>query len=138
MTIQHSAKIRTAVASAVALGLFGGAAAFAPSALASHGGGGVRAHGNCSATSTWKLKAKGDDGALEVEAEVDSNVVGQTWMWSIADNGTVAKSGKSTTKAPSGSFSVNRTIPNIAGTDAVAFDAKNKKTGETCSGSVSV
>jgi hypothetical protein len=38
----------------------------------------VRSSGDCSATSTWKLKTKADDGRLEVEFEVDSNRVGQT------------------------------------------------------------
>ena len=32
--------------------------------------------GPCSGTADWKLKAKTDDGGLEVEAEVDSNVTG--------------------------------------------------------------
>ena len=34
--------------------------------------------GGCSGSADWKLKVKTDDGRLEVEAEVDSNVSGQT------------------------------------------------------------
>ena len=68
------------------------------------GGGGVRADGTCSAGATWKLKAKNDNGALEVEAEVDSNVVGQTWTWRLKDNGVRVANGSSVTVAPSGSF----------------------------------
>src|SRR6476620_4389453 len=75
-------------------------------AQASHGGGdGVERTGQCSQGSDWKLKAKTDDGRIEVEAEVDSNQVGQVWKWRITDNGTLAARGKSTTSAPSGSFS---------------------------------
>ena len=39
-------------------------------AMASHGGGGgdVRTSGGCSGSAHWKLKAKPDDGRIEVEA----------------------------------------------------------------------
>lgn len=38
--------------------------------------------GGCSDSSDWKLKASPEDGRIEVEGEVDSNVKGQTWRWS--------------------------------------------------------
>ena len=38
----------------------------------------VQRSGSC-ATGVWKLKAKPDDGRLEVEFEIDTNRTGQTW-----------------------------------------------------------
>jgi hypothetical protein len=126
---------RTALAAA-AVGLV--AAATASPALASGGGGDVRKSGHCSAASTWKLKAKPDDGRLEVEGEVDSNVVGQTWKWRILHNGTTSAHGTSTTVAPSGSFTVHRRVVNAAGTDRIGWRATNPATGETCAGGLSI
>ena len=94
----------------------------------------VTKQGSCSATSTWKLKVKTDNAGLEVGAEVDSNVVGQTWNWTINDNGNRVAKGASVTTAPSGSFTVDRVIPNLAGPDKVAFRAKNRASGEVCRG----
>ncbi len=105
-------------------------------AQASGGGQVVEDRGSCSGHSDWKLKAKADDGRLEVEAEVESNVNGQVWDWKIKDNGMLAATGSSTTTAPSGSFEVNRRIANRAGTDKITFKATNPDTGETCRGTV--
>jgi hypothetical protein len=129
-------KIRIAVAGTLALGVLGSTAATAASASAS-GGGGVQKSGACSSSGTWKLKAKNDNGALEVGAEVDVNRVGQHWSWRIIDNGTRVASGTAVTVAPSGSFSVNRHIANRAGTDAITFRATNGA-GNSCAGSVSI
>jgi hypothetical protein len=107
-------------------------------AQASHGGGGVEHSGQCSAGSVWKLKAKADDGQIEVEAEIDSNVVGQVWKWKISDNGTAVAKGTSTTQAPSGSFSVNRLVANQAGDDKFVLKASTASTGETCKGKVTL
>ena len=46
--------------------------------------------GNCSGSANWKLKAKPDDGRLEVEGEVDSNKHGQVWRWRIIHDGDVS------------------------------------------------
>ncbi len=51
------------------------------------GGDDVRRSGRCSAGSTWTMKAKPDDGRIEVDLEVDSNRVGQVWSVVLADNG---------------------------------------------------
>lgn len=96
----------------------------------------VRSSGHCSAHSTWKLKAKADDGRLEVELEVDSNRVGQVWSVRLADNGTRFFRGHRTTKAPSGSFSVEKRPANRAGKDRITAVAKNSRSGERCSGVV--
>ncbi|HSS68339.1 MAG TPA: hypothetical protein VLK34_07285 [Nocardioidaceae bacterium] len=94
--------------------------------------------GNCSGTADWKLKAKPDDGRLEVEGEVDVNRNGQRWNWKIVRNGNVVVNGTSTTHAPSGSFSVQRRIGNPAGTDRIGWRATNPATGQTCQGSLSI
>ena len=98
----------------------------------------VRKSGTCSNHSTWKLKAAPDNGRLEVEFEVDSNVVGQTWNWRIVDNGVVAASGTAKTVAPSGSFEVKRFIANKAGADNIRGRATNPATGETCVGTLTI
>ena len=92
----------------------------------------VRASGSCSAGATWKLKAKGDDGRLEVELEVDSNRVGQLWSWSIRDNGVRVAYGTARTTAPSGSFEVERRMRDRAGRDVVTAYARHGATGQTC------
>jgi hypothetical protein len=98
----------------------------------------VRTHGACSASGTWKLKAKPDDGRLEVEGEVDVNRNGQTWRWKILRNGNVVANGSATTHAPSGSFSVERRIANPAGSDRIGWRATNPATGNTCQGSLTI
>jgi hypothetical protein len=88
--------------------------------------------GSCSAGSTWKLKLSPENGQIEVDFEVDSNVVGQTWRVRLRHNGEVFFRGTRTTQPPSGSFEVHRVAPNAAGTDTFAARAVNPDTGETC------
>ncbi len=107
-------------------------------ALASGDDDDVLRTGSCSARSDWKLKAGPDDGRLEVELEVDSDVAGQTWRWSLSRNGTRFASGTATTTRPSGSFEVERRTGDRPGVDAVAFRATNPRTGEVCRGSLRV
>jgi hypothetical protein len=103
------------------------------------GGGGqeVRTSGSCSAASDWKLKAKSDDGRLEVELEVDSNRVGQTWQVSMSDNAVRFFSGSRVTQAPSGSFEVEKRVANKAGADRITAVATNPTSGERCSAALS-
>lgn len=108
-------------------------------ALASHGGGSdVRVAGSCSAGSTAKLKAKPDDGRLQIEFEVDSNKVGQTWAVSITDNTVGVFAGNRVTTAPSGSFEAKVLAPNRAGTDSIVTAARNVATGERCTASLRI
>ena len=69
--------------------------------------------GRCSSGADWKLKVKTDDGRLEVEGEVDSNVAGQRWRWALRHNGSLSDRGVSTTTARSGSFEVERKIVDL-------------------------
>jgi len=88
--------------------------------------------GNCSGAADWKLKVGREDTGLKVEFEVDQNRNGQVWRVRISDNGVLRYSGLRTTKAPSGSFTVNRTIRNMAGSDTVVARARNVNTGQLC------
>jgi hypothetical protein len=86
--------------------------------------------GSCSGSTDWKIKAKSDDGRIEVEAEIDSNRNGQTWRWVLRHDGNVAAKGRSTTHGPSGSFEVERRTPNHPGVDRFRFRAVHA--GEVC------
>jgi hypothetical protein len=107
---------------------------------AAHAGddGEVLRRGSCSGSTDWKIKAKPDDGRLEVEAEIDSNRNGQKWRWTLRRNGKVVDRGTRTTQPPSGSFSVERKTGNAAGTDRFKFRAVNKRSGEVCVARVSI
>jgi hypothetical protein len=113
--------------------------ALAPAAHAGGGDGGeVIRRGSCSGRSEWKLKVKPDNGRLELQFEVDSNVNGQTWRVRIKQNGSRIFAGTRTTHAPSGSFEVTRRPNDAAGPDRFVARATNPSTGETCVGRVSI
>ena len=129
--------MRTRLAlAALALASLAAPLAVTAPALAS-GGDAVRTHGGCDGSPVWKMKAKPDDGRIEVEAEIDSNKVGQDWSWTFKDNGAVFATGTSTTTGPSGSFEVERKPANKAGTDSFVFRAVYPKSGEVCRATVS-
>jgi hypothetical protein len=87
--------------------------------------------------STSKIKVKEEDGGrLEVEFEVDQNRNGQKWGVVLRRDGAVVVRTSARTKAPSGSFSVERLIGDSAGSDTVTGVARNAGTGETCSARV--
>jgi hypothetical protein len=94
--------------------------------------------GSCSAATDWKLKAKPRDGRMEVEFEVDSNRTGQRWTYTLLHDGTVKATGTRTTQAPSGSFSVERRLPDAPGVHTFGAVAKNASTGETCQASLKI
>jgi hypothetical protein len=103
----------------------------AGAALAS--GGHAETHrGSCSGSTDWKIKAKPDDGRIEVESEIDSNHSGQTWHWVLRHDGAVADSGSSMTHGASGSFEVERRTDDHAGSDSFRFRAVNRATDEVC------
>ena len=92
----------------------------------------VRRTGSCTGSANVKIKAKHDDGRIELEAEVDSNRIGQVWRWSIRHNGDLAFVGRARTVAPSGSFEVERRALNAAGIDSFKFRAKHRPSGQVC------
>lgn len=112
--------------------------ATAPAASAKGGASEVRASGACSVASHWKMKAKPDNGRLQLELEIDSNRNGQTWAVRITDNGVLRFAGNRVTLAPSGSFGVRLLTPNRAGVDHFVGTARNTRTGETCTARVNI
>ena len=121
--------LRTCLAVAVPLGL---ALTVLPASPAAASDDEVLRHGTCTGAADVKIKAKHRDGRLEVEGEVDQNRRGQTWRWTITDNGVRVASGTSTTAGPSGSFSVERKVANRAGRDTLRFRAVHAGSGQVC------
>jgi len=105
----------------------------------SGGGGsrGTRVAGTCTDGSTAKLKAKPDDGRLEVEFEVDQNRNGVTWAVRVRRDGTLVIRRNATTHGPSGSFSIEKKIANPAGSDHITARATSPS-GEVCTASLTV
>jgi hypothetical protein len=93
--------------------------------------------GSCSGRSDWKLKLSPENGRIEVQFEVDSNRVGQTWRVRLRHDGVLFFNALRTTQGPSGSFEVRRVVANHAGTDAFRARAVNVNSGETCVGTAS-
>ena len=123
--------MRVVVAAAIAITMLGAVPALAKD-------GDVIRRGACSGSSDWKLKLSPEDGKLEVEYEVDSNKVGQTWNVKLWKNGSRIFNGSRVTKAPSGSFTVRVVTANTAGTDSFSARAANAATGEVCGGRASI
>ncbi len=115
---------------AIAVGFSAPLLAAATPAFAS-GGRGVSASGACTSGRHFELKAKHDDGAIELEYQVDSNRVGQTWAVRITDNGVVVVSRHAVTAGPSGSFELRKVIANRPGHDKIHARAtfKNHRCG---------
>jgi hypothetical protein len=109
-----------------------------PTAAAGGDDRGVVKSGRCNGSSTWKLKAKHDDGRIEVEFEVDQNVVGRRWRTVLRRDGALVYRRVRITRAPSGSFEVRRLIRNSAGRDRIVARARALATGETCRGVVTI
>lgn len=106
-------------------------------AFASHGGGNdVRTSGRCTGSAHWKLKARPDDGRIEVEGEIDSNRSGQVWHWTFKHNGSRVASGTKRTAGRSGSFEVVRRLANASGQDHFVFRATHGS--QVCRGTVSL
>jgi hypothetical protein len=104
----------------------------APLAQAKAGDGRIIRTGSCSGSADWKLKAKHDDGRIELEYEVDSNRSGQTWRVRVRDNGVRVVATRATTGGPSGSFDIERRVPNRAGSDSFVARARDLSSGQLC------
>ena len=118
--------LRVGVAALLTLSVAGAAPALAKD-------GDVIRRGACSGASDWKLKLSPENGKIEVEYEVDSNKVGQTWQVRIVKNGNVIFRGARETRGASGSFTVRLVTANTAGDDV--FRARATHADEVCAGS---
>jgi hypothetical protein len=98
---------------------------------------GKRVTGTCTDGSTVKLKAKPDDGRLEVEFEVDQNRDGVRWKVRARRDGKLVIKTSAVTQAPSGSFSVERKIADPAGSNRIAARATSPS-GEVCKAALTI
>lgn len=126
---------RTLSGAAIAAALTVPLLATAGPAVASDGHG-VTSTGSCSRHGTFKLTAKHDDAAIEIEYEVDTNRAGQTFAVRLTDNGAVIAKRTATTTAPSGSFTVSKRTANRAGIDTIRAHAVSG--ANVCGGHVSL
>jgi hypothetical protein len=99
---------------------------------------GVIKTGRCSSGASWKLKAKHDDGLIEVEFEVDQNISGRRWNVFLTRDGAVVFRGARITRPPSGSFEINRRIRNPAGSDRIVASARAARGGQLCRGALTI
>ena len=90
--------------------------------------------GSCSGNSDWKLKLSPENGKIEVEFEVDQNKNGKEWRVVLKKDGERFFRGIRTTKAPSGSFEVEKVTGNGQGNEVIVGKATNLNSGETCRG----
>ena len=83
----------------------------------------VRAAGSCSTGVTSKLRLRSRDGGLEMEFEVDHSRAGTPWRVAIVHERRVTWKGAARTSGPSGSFVVERRLPDLVGSDTVTARA---------------
>jgi hypothetical protein len=96
-----------------------------------------RTAGTCTGRSSAKLKVKPRNGRFETEFEVDQNRNGVRWTVRIRRDGKSVVKTRATTKAPSGSFSVERRLRNPAGRDRIVARATSPS-AEVCKAAVTV
>jgi hypothetical protein len=111
-------------------------ASLAASSVAQAKDGDVRVRGTCTASSSAKLKLSEEDGAIEVEFEVDQNRNGVPWKVTIRRNGARVAATTATTRGPSGSFEVRRVVANGGGADRIVARATSPS-GERCTAQAS-
>jgi hypothetical protein len=126
-------QLRARATGLVSIALIGAALLAFPGGVAANAADVIRT-GSCTNNSDWKLKLSPENGRIEVQFEVDSNVNGQTWNVKLKKNGNVFFQGQRTTQAPSGSFEVRRVVNNGPGDDFFVGRAVNPNTGEICKG----
>jgi hypothetical protein len=91
----------------------------------------VRVAGVCGKGASSKLKLKARDGVIEAEFEVDQNRSGHRWRVVLVQEHRVAWRGAARTGGRSGSFSVERRLPDYPGADQVMARAVGPR-GVTC------
>ena len=130
----HSRTRLLMTSAAITIGLTAPLLVTATPAFASGGGGGVSSSGACTNGGHFELKAKHDDGKIEMEYQVDSNRAGQEWAVRITDNGAVVVSRHATTAGRSGSFTIRKVIADRPGPDKI--HARATFGNHTCGGAV--
>ena len=95
------------------------------------GGSTASTHGDCSATSSYKVGASGHKDEIVVKAKVKTDTGGELWTYTIADNGSDVAAGDATT-SKNGKLTLRQSIPNLDGADTIDLTATDSVTGETC------
>jgi hypothetical protein len=113
------------------------AAAVLPTAALGRDDPGVMKTGRCTNGAGWKLKAKHEDGRIEVEFEVDQNVSGRRWTVVLKRDGSVVFRRVRITRPPSGSFEIVRRIANPPGADRISASAR-AAAGGACRAALSI
>jgi hypothetical protein len=106
----------------------GALAVLAPTAAAKDGD--VVVAGTCTRATASELKLSDEDGAIEVEFEVDQNRNGVRWVVTLHRNSVLVGSRSRVTHGPSGSFEARFVTRNGAG--AERFVARAARVGERC------
>jgi hypothetical protein len=91
----------------------------------------VRVAGHCGSGATAELKLKQDDGAIEVEFEVDHDRVGSRWRVTLVRERRVVARAAARTHGPSGSFTIRRRLRDLPGSDRVSARASGPR-GLSC------
>lgn len=73
-----------------------------------------------------------DPGRIEAGFEIDHAKLNSVWRVRLMHDGSVYFRGQRTVTAPDGSFSIDRVLPNLGGTDTVSAIARNLATGQVC------
>ena len=103
-------------------------AVLAPTAAAKDGD--IEAAGTCTRATTSELNLGDEDGAIEVEFEVDQNRNGVRWVVTLHRNGVLVGTRARVTRGPSGSLEVRFVARNGLGADR--FVARAARVGERC------
>jgi hypothetical protein len=91
----------------------------------------VRVGGSCSGAARAKLKLRSDDGAIELEFEIERAPAGDLWRVALVHERRVAWKGTARATRSNGSLSIDRTIPDLPGYDTVSVRAWGPD-GRTC------
>ena len=133
--------------------LLGSGLALAPAASAKGDDDRERVRGACTDTSRFKAQLETDDGMIETEFDVKSQVPGQRWTYTLTQNGTVVATSTRTARAddddddrfddsPSrrhlAEVGWDRDRPNSPGRDTFVMRAVNNATGEVCTVTASI
>lgn len=133
--------------------LIGSGLALAPAASAKDADDRERTRGACTDTSFFKAELETDDGQIETEFTVKSQVPGQRWTYTLTQNGTVVATSTRTARAddddddrfddsPSprhlAEVDWDRDRPNTSGRDTFVMRAVNTATGEVCTVTASI
>lgn len=106
-----------------------------PAAATARGGDAeARVRATCGRGASAELRAKADDGAIEVRLRIDSRRAGERWRISLVHERRIAWRLTTRTRG-GGSLRLRRVLPDLAGADELAARATGPR-GLTCTATV--